>query len=329
MLAYDKTTISAVAAATQPPIVATLQSIFASLDDEHLIEALIGPTRRGPKGHPVRTIWQCVITRYVLGLDSTRALIRLLENNPFVAEVCGIESPDQIPHESTFSRFFKRLTAWKHIGKLKEVSRSLVRHHYAIYPGFGKRVALDSSTLKAWSNGGKTPKADTDAGWSIKKGTQGNHKEITYGYKLHLLVDAEYELPIAANVSAGNVHDSQRASNVLQEARKTTGKFHPRHLMADAGYCGRKFFALVKRQYRAIPIVQIPPSYKRLRQELGAAVNSAEYKALLKQRQAVERCFSRLKGQRALNKIRVRGRWRVTVHCYLSLIALQAVSGSP
>ena len=68
MLAYDKTTISAVAAATQPPIVATLQSIFASLDDEHLIEALIGPTRRGPKGHPVRTIWQCVITRYVLGL---------------------------------------------------------------------------------------------------------------------------------------------------------------------------------------------------------------------------------------------------------------------
>ena len=42
------------------------------------------------------------------------------------------------------------------------------------------------------------------------------------------------------------------------------------------------------------------------------------------QRQAVERAFSRLKGQRSLNHITVRGRWKVTAHCYLSLIAMQA-----
>ena len=33
---------------------------------------------------------------------------------------------------------------------------------------------------------------------------------------------------------------------------------------------------------------------------------------------------SRLKGQRSLNHITVRGLRKVTVHCYLSLIVLQA-----
>ena len=53
-----------------------------------------------------------------------------------------------------------------------------------------------------------------------KKGPQGV-KEYTYGYKLHLLVDCAYELPIAANISPGNVHDVERASNVFSEARFT------------------------------------------------------------------------------------------------------------
>jgi len=49
-----------------------------------------------------------------------------------------------------------------------------------------------------------------------------------------------------------------------------------------------------------------------------------EWKAIYKQRQAVERSFSRLKGQRSLNHITVRRRRKVTVHCYLALIALQS-----
>ena len=89
---------------------------------------------------------------------------------------------------------------------------------------------------------------------------------MVYGYKLHLLVSCgEYgELPIAANVSAGNVYDIKRASNVLAEARLTTGKFHPRYLMADAGYSSRAFLTLIRRQYRATPVVRLNPRHKKL-----------------------------------------------------------------
>ena len=179
----------------QPPVVAQLESVFANLEDAELLEILKGSVRRGPKGHSVQTLWRCFVMKHALSLPSTAAMIRMLHNNPFVAEVCGIDSPNAIPHEATFSRFFWKLS--KHLPRVKDVSRAMTRKHYATLSGFGERVALDSTTLKAWSNGGKTKKADPQAGWSIKMGTQGT-KELTYGWKLHLLVDCEYELPIAA-----------------------------------------------------------------------------------------------------------------------------------
>ncbi len=42
--------------------------------------------------------------------------------------------------------------------------------------------------------------------------------------------------------------------------------------------------------------------------------------------EGVERAFSRLKGQRSLNCINVRGLRKVTAHCYLSVLAMQIVN---
>ena len=308
-----------------PPIVKALQSLFDNLDDTPLLKALIGPSRRGPKGHPVYTLWRCFLVKHYLSLPSTAAMIRTLSNNPFVAQACGIQSPDAIPHEATFSRFYARLSKRDMLPKVKDVSRRLVRQHYATTPGFGKVTALDSTTLKAWSNGGKTPHADTEAAWSVKKNSHGK-QEFTYGWKLHLLVDCETELPIAANVSAGNVHDSKRVSNVLSEARKTYTRFHPRFVVMDAGYSSREIFHLVRSHFKSQPAIKLNPQHKTLLRSEGPRQSTPEYTALFSQRQAVERCFSRLKGQRSLNHITVRRRMKVTLHCYLSLLVMQGIS---
>ena len=307
----------------EPPVVAELHALFARLNDADLLSALQGPTRRGPRGYSPRVLWRCFVAKYALGLPSTVAMVRTLTNNPFVAEACGVSWPNGIPSEATFSRFYRRLASQRVLPRLKDVSRALVRECYASLPGFGRLVALDSTTLKGWSNGGKIPKADRHAGWSVKLGTQGV-KEAVYGWKCHLLVDAEYELPIAANISAGNVHDQKRASNVLSEARFTYSKFRPRYLMADQGYSGAPLDHLIRRQYLATPIILQNRSHKKRKARAAQFESTPAFKALLKQRQSVERAFSRLKGQRSLNSITVRGRWKVTAHCYLSLIALQA-----
>lgn len=305
-----------------PPIVAELHRIFEALDDEPLLKALIDPTRRGPKGHPVEVLWHCLIAKYVLGLASTEALRRELLNNPWIALACGISSPQDIPHKSTFSRFFAKLSRYRMAAKVKDVSRSLVRRHYATLPGFGHRVALDSSTLKGWVNGGKPNRSDKEAGFSVKKGTQGR-TEYTLGWKLHLAVDAESQLPIAAHVSPGNANDYQRASNVLSEARFSMSTFLPRYVMADKGYSGKPLYDLISRQYKAQPIIDPNTAHKRYAALTAEMRATPGWKALYKQRVSVERAFSQLKRMHSLNHIKVRGLRKVTVHCYLSLIAMQ------
>ena len=249
-------------------------------------------------------------------------MIRTLHNNPFVAQVCGIDSPDDIPHEATFSRFFKRLAARKYLHKVKDVSRRLSLAYQAATPGFAQRVAIDSTTLKGWVNGGKPNPSDKMARWSVKKNTHGK-TEFVLGWKLHLMVDCETEFPIAASISPGNTSDVTRASFLLAEARENVARFYPRYVMADAGYSSKDLFALIKRQYRAEPIIHVNRGHKRLMVRYGYWENTVSWKALYSQRQAVERCFSRLKGQRSLNNITVRGSTKVKAHCYLSLIALQ------
>ena len=76
-------------------------------------------------------------------------------------------------------------------------------------------------------------------------------------------------MPIAANISPGNVHDSQRASNVLQEARaynKNTGHpFRPRYIIGDKGYSSKALFQLIHRQYHpAQAVIDVNRGHKRL-----------------------------------------------------------------
>jgi transposase len=70
-------------------------------------------------------------------------------------------------------------------------------------------------------------------------------------------------------------------------------------------------------------VVQLNPTHTKLLADYGVQ-NTLEGKSLYRQRQAVERAFSRLKGQRSLSHITVRRLRKVTAHCYLSLIAMQA-----
>ena len=278
----------------QPSIVSELERAFAALDDGPLLKALEGPTRRGPKGYPVETLWRCVVTKYYLGIDSTAALLRALEYNPYLASVCGVSSEDGIPSEPTMSRFLTRISSFRNLPKLKNVSRSMVRKCYETIPGFGKRVAIDSTVFKAWANGFSSPESDPDAEWNIKLGTNGR-KQYTYGYKLHLAVDCETELPIAAGVSTGSVHDSKKAPPVLAEARTTYPKFHPDFIIADAGYSSKKLISTIRWQYSSTPVIQLNKGHRKLIERLGEQMRTPEMRALSRQRQAVERVFSRLK----------------------------------
>ena len=144
---------------------------------------------------------------------------------------------------------------------------------------------------------------------------------IVWGYKAHILADTKYELPIALNVSAGNVHDSQRASNVLSEARVINSRFNPEYVICDSAYSSDKFRRLIKRQYRAEPMIDPHPVHKKA---VANTVKTPEWKKIYDRRVSIERLNGRLKGFRRLNHINVRGRFKVRVHAMMSIIVCQA-----
>ena len=298
------------------PIVKQLNAIFRAIPDKELLVALKAPT--GRPGYTVEVLWKTYIAMVVLGLPTFTSLVRALQNNPMLCVACGITSHDGIPTKFAYSRFMRKLSQPKYVVMVKNIMRSLTRSLYETLPDFGKSVAIDSTDLKAWSNGAKKPVADPDATWAAKLDTSGK-KKFYYGYKLHLLADTQYEIPIAANVATASIHDSRMASHVLSQARFTYSKFRPQYIICDAGYSSQKLTHLIKRQYRAEPIIKVNKAHKK-----SLFVETKEWKALYGRRSSIERLFGRLKCYRRLNNVTVRRIQKVTVHCLLSLIVVQA-----
>lgn len=303
-----------------PPVVSELEAIFKVLPDEALLTKLRGSKRRGPKGYEPIVLWRCFVAYYYLALPSVSDLIRTLYNNPYIASACGIECPDQIPSQPTFSRFFAKLSEWRYRVEVNRVLYAQVRRLYQTFPRFAKSVAMDATDIKAWSNGAHRKATDKNAGWVIKTDTNGRGKFI-WGYKLHLLVDTETELPFGVKVTSGNVHEVKVASSLLGQARTINSKFHPDYVIADAGYSSEALRHLIRRQYSAEPIIKVNPAHKKA---LAAYPESPEWALIYNRRTACERVNARLKGHRKLNYVRVRGIEKVTAHCLLSVIVFQA-----
>ncbi len=301
------------------PLTRQLTALFKVIPEEELLKAL-KVYYAGRRGYTNRVLWRTYVAMTVLNLPSFASRIRALQNNPLLAIACGIYSREEIPSKFAYSRFMRKLAQRKYLKRVKDVMRELTRRLYHTLPDFGKSVAIDSTDLKAWSNGNKKPVSDPDATWAAKVDTAGR-KKFYYGYKLHLIADTQYELPIAANITTASINDVRVASRVLSQARFTYSKFRPKYIICDAGYSSKKLRALIRGQFDSQPIIKVNPSHKK-----ALFTETNEWQAIYNRRTSIERLFSRLKGHRRLNSITVRHISRVTIHCFLSLIVTQAMA---
>ena len=97
-----------------------------------------------------------------------------------------------------------------------------------VLPDFGARLAVDSKALPSWASHpahDSTPdgRRDWDADYGKKDyrgqrddGTIGSQETTWFGYKIHLIVDATYELPVAWTVTKASTVDVTEAAPLLQ-----------------------------------------------------------------------------------------------------------------
>ena len=121
-----------------------------------------------PMDHQVeRTIqdalWRAVLLSYILNTPSTSALIRRLQDDPRLRRICGFKS---LPHRSTFSRFFSRVSL--HLDLVQLANTTATNRLRGYLPGLGNKVAVDSTFVRSHSNPNRHPISDPEATWTAR-----------------------------------------------------------------------------------------------------------------------------------------------------------------
>ena len=99
--------------------------------------------------------------------------------------------------------------------------------------------------------------SDPEASWTAKPSdNRKDELEWFYGYKLHMVADATYGLPIGGYVTTASRSDFHELPVLLDRASAEHGWFGPKHVMADKGYDSRaNHEAVIKRD--AVPVIAL------------------------------------------------------------------------
>ena len=217
---------------------AEIRAILDCVDPGPILDKLNSYRLLGRKGYSQRSLWRAHFASFLLNLDSTNHLIRRLQDDPELRLLCGFGQ--QLPHRTTFNRFIIRLG---HHHDLVDHCFAQVTDRLAeLLPGFGyEAVAVDSTTVRTHANPNRQPVSDQGGTWTAKNaaGAKNGAKEWHFGYKYHLVVDAQYGLPITGYTTTASRNDSPELPVLLEKGSTTHGWFRPKYVIADRGYDSR------------------------------------------------------------------------------------------
>ena len=205
-----------------------LRMVFRGLDDEELMQALEKERKGRRDDFPVRVCWNSLLAGLVLQHATVASLLRELRRNPSLRRVVGMDpqgGEKAAPTKDAMSRFVQKLLRSEHVERVEGLVAGLQEKLRERLPDLGRHLAVDSTALRTWARGRRDPAQSTDpeAGWGRKtrrwKDAKGEaHEEVTkwFGYKLFLLVDTRYEMPVASSLLRANVSDNQAVEDLLE-----------------------------------------------------------------------------------------------------------------
>ena len=200
--------------------------------------------------HPaLATIKQLIALRHT-GFE---ACLGELRRNPALAKLIGIRSISDVPRGWNISRFLDVLGQEPHRLELEAMFNQMIQRLGEVVPDLGKATAGDSTSLKARrlrrdrpqgaeggdgataavacaaEDSGKPEKIEYDehglpqpsGGRKEYKDEKGNITKVIswFGYKLHLLVDAKYEVSLTYRISSSKAGDNELLPELVDQGR--------------------------------------------------------------------------------------------------------------
>jgi hypothetical protein len=249
-----------------------LQLVLEAMPDEELMKALEKSRGKGRNDYPVRAMWNSVLAGIVFQHDNVEKLRRELGRNGQLRALCGFEG--RVPKPWAYTRFLKALMKQEIL--IEEMFEELVKQLAKVLPDFGKRLAIDSKAISSFAksknkNEGCDGRGDRDADYGKKK-YKGFHKDGTpwekivkwFGYKLHLIVDATYELPVKFSVTKASEPDINEAHRLIDQSATQQPEIleTAEILTADKGYDDTKLITKCWDEYQIKPVIDIRNMWK-------------------------------------------------------------------
>lgn len=253
-----------------------LRLVLEYLPDEELMLTLEGHRGRGRDDYPVRATWNSLLAGIVYQHASVDSLRRELSRNGQLRDLCGFDpllGEKAIPTPSAYTNLFANLMRFRN--QVDRLFDELVNSLHRELPGFGESLAIDGKAIKTHARPmslekkatlARDGRRDLDADFGkkkiIRKGKKGNLIEkfkIWFGYKLHLIVDSEYELPVAYELTRASRAEQPIGRKLLDDAAKRVPGIieSAQVLSGDKGYDDTKLIVQSWDTYRIKPVIDI------------------------------------------------------------------------
>ncbi|WP_432203832.1 transposase [Thermoanaerobacter uzonensis] len=250
-----------------------LRLVLEYMPDEELMRVLEKERGKGRDDYPVRAMWNSILAGVVFEHTSIESLRRELLRNGQLRFMCGFRN-GKVPGAYVYTRFLRKLFEKEEM--INEIFNKLVDELEELLPGFGKNLAIDGKAISSFAKRENKTKRedgrrDLDADWGIKKykgvredGTTWSKVVKWFGYRLHLIVDADYELPVAFEVTKASVSEVKQAHKIIDKLNERHPELIERCeiLTADRGYDDTKLYEKLWDEYEIKPVINIRNMWK-------------------------------------------------------------------
>lgn len=230
-----------------------LPLFFSVLDLRPYAKELRSITPQGATGHSREAILRALLVAPLEGISQFTALHLRLTSDLRFRYQCGFPIDRPVPSIATFSRVFAQIVKKDLAEKLFYDLVMQCRTEGIIT---GTTIAIDSTAIDAYER--KQPKSRCqetgNATWGAKFDSFGN-KITWFGYKIHLAVDADSELPVALEVTPAHVNDGDMAPSLMTQVNNQAKEVCKNYLM-DGGYDHLKNYETAH-QYKAQAIIPL------------------------------------------------------------------------
>ena len=240
-----------------------LKIIFDTINDTKIIRKLYKIRGKGRNDWSCESMWNSFIASFLFEQETVEGLLRELRRNKQLRTMCGFE-PKAVkqkdgsikiyvtPSASAYSKFLKNLKQCQK--ELDEMFTELVLYMYDNLEHFGEILMVDGKAIQSFGtklskNKKSGERGEHDADWCKKQysasGPNGESIIKTkkwFGFRLHLIADATYELPVAFSVTKASNSEKTETQNLLNIMEKEHEKWLDdcKYFLGDKGYDSTK-----------------------------------------------------------------------------------------